>query len=267
MPIQVTTQVRVFDQAEFHAQAEKRLRIVFDVHNEFGRFLDEALYKSEIAARWVAAGLGGVEREVRINLSHEDFQKSYFMDALFNRGLLLEAKAAETLVANHRAQGLHYLFLGGMKHGLLVNLRPERVEHEFLSTSLTPEERRRFTLVDVGWRAVNEESVFLREKLTALLRDWGVFLEISLYREAMTHFLGGPQKVVRTVPVRSADRLIGHQPVHLLTSDTGFAFTALPQNRTAMADHQQRFLRHTPLRFLQWINFNRHRVEFTTLAR
>lgn len=34
-----------------------------------------------------------------------------------------------------------------------------------------------------------------------------------------------------------------------------------------MEDHQRRFLKHTPLRFMQWVNFNGHNIEFTTLKR
>lgn len=267
MPIEVTTEIQVFNQPEFHALNAKLLRIIFDVHNEFGRFLDEALYKSEIAARWADGGLGTVQREVQINVSHETFRKSYFMDALFNRGLLLEAKVAETLTSKDSSQGLNYMFLAGLKHSLLVNLRPERVEHEFLSTTLTQAERRRFSLVDAGWRAVNGESGLLREKLGALLEDWGAFLDVNLYREAIAHFFGGAERCVGVVPVYSGARLLGRQAVHFLTQDAAFSFTALPRNRAAMEDHQRRFLKHTPLKFIQWVNFNRHNIEFTTLAK
>jgi GxxExxY protein len=267
MPIEVTTDIIVLNQEEFHALAAKLLRIIFDVHNEFGRFLDEALYKNEIAARWAAAGLGKVGREVQVNVSHKAFRKSYFMDTLFNGGLMLEAKVADALSPIHRAQGLNYMFLTGMKHSLLANLRPERVEHEFLSTTLTPIERRKFSLVDAGWQALNEESKYLRETLDELLLDWGAFLEIGLYREAVTHLLGGTERVVGRVPVYSGERLVGNQPVHFLTADAAFAFTALPRNRAAMEDHQRRFLKHTPLRCIQWVNFNRHNIEFTTLTK
>ena len=34
-----------------------------------------------------------------------------------------------------------------------------------------------------------------------------------------------------------------------------------------MREHQLRFLKHTPLKFIQWVNFNRHQIEFTTLAK
>lgn len=267
MPIEVTTEIQVFNQPEFHALNAKLLQIIFDVHNEFGRFLAEALYKSEIAARWADGGLGTVQREVQINVSHETFRKSYFMGALFNRGLLLEAKVAETLTSKDSSQGLNYMFRAGLKHSLLVNLRPERVEHEFLSTTLTQAERRRFSLVDAGWRAVNGESGLLREKLGALQEDWGAFLDVNLYREAIAHFFGGAERCVGVVPVYSGERLVGRQAVHFLTQDAAFSFTALPRNRAAMEDHQRRFLKHTPLKFIQWVNFNRHNIEFTTLAK
>jgi GxxExxY protein len=267
MPIEVKSEIIVLDQPEFYTLNPGVLRVAFDVHNEFGRFLDEALYKNEIAARWEAAGLGTVQREVQINLINESFRKTYFMDLLFNNALMLEAKAAESLTGAHRAQGLNYMFLAGLKHALLANFRPERVEHEFLSTSLTQEERRRFKPVDAGWQAVNDESRLFRERLLALISDWGAFLESSLYREAMTHFFGGAASCVRPVAVYSGDRLIGSQAVHFLTDDTAFAITSMTRNLAAMAEHQTRFLRHTPLKYMQWANLNRHDIEFRTLTR
>jgi GxxExxY protein len=267
MPIEVTSDIIILDQPEFHALNTKLLRIIFDVHNEFGRFLNEALYKNEIAARWTAAGFGDVEREVQIHVSHESFQKTYFMDVLFNHGLMLEAKVAERLTSVHRLQGLNYMFLAGMKHSLLANLRPERVEHEFLSTTLTQDERRKFSFVDTDWREVNDESRVMREKLVQLLLDWGAFLDVYLYRDAIAHLLGGAEQTIGPVPVRSGERLIGNQIVHFLNAETAFAFTALPKNRGGMEDHQRRFLKHTPLKYIQWVNFNRHHVEFTTLTK
>src|SRR5207249_3515573 len=104
----------------------KLMGIIFDVHNEFGRFLDEVLYKREIAARWLHAGLGIAECETRISVTHESFRKDYSMDLFFNRGLMLEAKVSDTIASAHRTQGLNYLCLTGMQHARLVNLRPER---------------------------------------------------------------------------------------------------------------------------------------------
>src|SRR5882762_3394197 len=102
MPIEVSTGIQACDQEAFHALDRRIMRIVFDVHNEFGRLMDEDLYKCEIAARCAALGITPAERKVRIRVSHQSFIKDYFMDLLFCNGFMLESKVAERLVAAHR---------------------------------------------------------------------------------------------------------------------------------------------------------------------
>jgi GxxExxY protein len=267
MPVEIPTDIRVLGQEEFHALDRQLMRIVFDVHNEFGRFLDEELYKREIAARWIETGLGSAEREAVIVLRHKSFRKELRMDLLLNHGLMLEAKVAEILAAAHRAQSLNYLLLAGLNHGRLVNFRPPRVEHEFVSTRLTPERRRQISIVDTDWHAHSEECGRLRALVVELLEDWGAFLETSLYREAVTHFLGGEDFVIRLVAVHSGSRLIGEQPVHRLNDKAAFAFTAVTREQDSLRDHQLRFLNHTPLEYIQWVNFNHHQIEFRTLEK
>jgi iron complex transport system substrate-binding protein len=257
----------VFNQEQFHALDRRILGVIFEVHNEFGRFLDELLFKREIAARCLEHGITPTEREAAIRVSHDGFTKDYFMDLLFCHGLMVEVKTVEKLCPAHRKQALDYLFLTGMQHGRLVNLRTDRVEHEFISTKLTAARRRVFSIVEDEWRGVNTESAWLKSKLLELLQDWGAFLEVSLYREAITWFLGGPSVVCRPVPVLSDTKSIGNQTVHLLTDDTAFAFTAVTTSRDTMRDHQLLFLCHTRLKCIQWVNFNRHRIEFTTLTK
>jgi GxxExxY protein len=267
MPIEVSTGIEACGQEEFHALDRRIMGVVFEVHNEFGRLFDEDLYKSEIAARCVALGLHPAGREVRIRVSHGSFIKDYCMDLLFCRSFMLEAKVAERLVAAHRAQALNYLLLTGLKHGRLVNLRTERVQHEFVSTSLTPEERRRVRVVEVDWVELNMESRRLKAWTVELLEDWGAFLDVNLYREALVHFLGGPSVVCRAVEVLSGSRRLGTQKMNLLNEDTGFALTMMQSGTGAMRDHLVRFLHHTRLKAIQWINLNRHLAEFTTLVK
>ena len=83
MPIEVSTEIRACDQEEFHALDRRIMGVVFAVHNEFGRLLEEDLYKREIAARCVAMGIQPVEREVWIRVSHQSFTKDYYLDLLF----------------------------------------------------------------------------------------------------------------------------------------------------------------------------------------
>src|SRR5688572_11880919 len=131
MPIDISSPIITFSESEFYGVQKEMMRIVFDVHNEFGRFFDEATYKQAIKMRWQAAGLGTADREVRIRLGFATFQKDLFIDLLFNAGAVLEAKAVEMLTPAHRSQTLTYLFLTGLHHARLVNFRPERVEYEF----------------------------------------------------------------------------------------------------------------------------------------
>jgi GxxExxY protein len=267
MPIEVGTAIEIFDQDGFHALDRRIMRIVFDVHNEFGRLLDESLYKCEIAARCAAAGILPAEREVRIRVSHKDFVKDYFMDLLFGRGFMLEAKTAERVVPPHRNQGINYLLLTGMQHGKLVNLRAERVQQEYLSTTLTLEERRRVRVVDREWSERSGEDRQLKAKVIELVEDWGAFLDVNLYREALIHFLGGIEKVSQKVGIFCGARRVGEQNLHLLNERSLFAVTAKPRGSGAFRDHLERLLHHTRMETIQWVNLNRHLIEFVTLSR
>jgi GxxExxY protein len=258
--------LRVFSQDEFHELDHAVMAITFRVHNQFGRLLDELLYKREIAARCAESAIP-TEREVRIWVTHGSFTKEYAIDLVFSHGVIFEAKAVEWLAPAHEAQALNYLLLTGTHHAKLINLRPERVQWRFVSTKLTPELRRCITVDDSAWRGVNAPSQRLKEIMIELLRDWGAFLECGLYREALTHFLGGQEAVVRRIPVYSDEHAIGEQDVHLLSEDTAFAVSAVTESTDGMRTHLGRFLAHTHLQHLQWVNLNHHRIEFVTLSK
>lgn len=267
MPIEVEHgPLRVLTQDEFHEVDRAVMRIVFDVHNEFGRFLDELLYKREIETRARLLGIP-TDRERRIWVRHGAIEKEYRIDLVFANGAILEAKAVESLAPAHFIQTLNYLLLTGTHHGKLVNLRSERVQWEFVSTQLTHARRHQFSIDDNEWRPINSRSQVLKETLISLTTDWGVFLESRLYRDALTDVLGGKALVVRRIPVFSDDRQLGEQEVHLATDDTAFAVTATTESDSFMRIHLERFLAHTRLNHLQWMNFNYHTIEFVTLSK
>lgn len=267
MPIEVEGgPLRVYSQEDFHELDRAVMGIAFDIHNEFGRFLDELLYKRELAVRCLEAGLP-TERELRVWARHGSFEKEYKIDLVYSHGVINEAKTVESLAPAHEAQTLNYLLLTGTHHAKLLNFRPERVQWRFVSTHLTPDARRRVSIDDGNWRPVNPRSQSLKEALIDLVSDWGAFLECNLYREALTHVLGGEAAVVHRIPVFSHDRKLGEQEVHLVTEDTAFAVTAVTDSRDGMRTHLGRFLAHTSLRHLQWINFNHHQIEFVTLSK
>ncbi|MBM79780.1 MAG: hypothetical protein CMJ78_04215 [Planctomycetaceae bacterium] len=265
MPIEVDSEIRVFSEEEFHALAEKVIGIVFGVHNDLGRLMDEEIYKQAIRRRCEQTEIVPARREVEIKVRHRDFEKLYYMDLLFAYGLMVEAKTVEKLNKAYHAQTLHYLTLAGMHHGLLVNLRPGKVEKHFVSTTLDLSERRQFTIRESGWESFNEASKRLRELLLDLLNDWGTFLQTNLYREAVVHFFGGPEVALRRIPIFDGEIPLGTHEVCLLADDTALALTALKSGKDTMKDHLQRFLGHTKLSCMQWVNMDNHDIEFQTL--
>ncbi len=266
MPIEVQCEIRVFDQEEFHALSRRVLRLAFDVHNDFGRFLDEELCKRELAERCMDAGINPVQREVRVRLTHGDFRKDYFMDLVLAKGLMVEAKAAECLAPAHHGQSLNYLLLSGMQHGLLVNFRSSRVEHRFVSTNLTPWRRHEFQIDSSRWNMNDCSATWLRNCMLQLLNDWGAFLEVALYRDAIIHFLGGTKNACRSIEVLSGTRTLGAQELFLLTDDAAFSISAIIDNPAEYESHLTRFLHHTRLDHLHWINLNHHTITFTSLS-
>jgi len=265
MPIIVDSEIRVLSETEFHQQAERVIGIVFDVHNQFGRLMNEETYKKIIQARCERAGMVPARREVEICVRHGTFEKRYYMDLLFVNSFMTEAKTVEELTKSHEAQSLHYLLLTEMQHGLLVNLRPKSVEKKFISTTLDLSERRQFTITDSLWKPMNEVSNRLRTLLIDLLNDWGAFLSTSLYREAIIHYFGGPEVALRPVSIYDQNQPVGTHSFCLLADDTAFAITALSHDQSVMQAHLSRLQSHTKLRCLQWVNMHNHDIEFRTL--
>lgn len=265
MPITTKQPINVLTEPQFHDLAEKVIGIAFAIQNNFGRLLDEDVYKESLARRCLAAGLGSASREVQITVSHGTFTKHYFMDLLIASGLMMEGKTVQKLNASHEAQTLHYLLMTGMQHGLLLNFRPGKVEKRFVSTTLTYSEQRRLSILDGRWRVVNKVSEHLRSLLVDLVVDWGGFLQISLYREGIVHLMCDLGVSVRRIPIVEEGAQIGTHETLLLDNETALALTSLNTNQPSMQQHLQRFLSHTSLKYIQWINFNRHDIELVTI--
>lgn len=266
MPIELQSEIRIYGQEEFHALIRRVLRLAFDVHNEFGRLLDEELCKRELANRCLHAGITPVQMEVRIRLVHDDFWKDYFMDLLLADGLMVETKAAAHLTPAHHGQALNYLLLTGMQHGILINFRASRVEHRFVSTKLTPDLRSQYHIDTSRWKTDAPGAAWLLDHMLQLLNDWGAFLEVTLYRDVMIHLLGGPESACRPVAVISGTDPIGTQNLYLLTDRAAFAISAIITNPSEYEYHLSRFLVHTHLDHIHWINLNHHRITFVTIT-
>jgi GxxExxY protein len=78
------------------------------------------------------------------------------------------------------------------------------------------------------------------------------------------HFFGGIEQVVRAIPVVVDGQLLTTQPAHTLDPCTAFKLTGT-DDVEAMEDALRRFLHHTELAAIQWVNLHNHDVTFITL--
>jgi len=266
MPVQIAAQVIKPTKQRFYDIDYLVTGHAQDIQNEFGRLMYENIYQAELARRCIADGLP-VLREVQILLVHESFQKPYYMDLLVDSSVPVETKTNEKLVPVNRAQTLNYLYLADLQHSTLLNLRPVTLEHEFVSTSLTAKSRRQYTLLEDSFTILCPEMSHVRERLIHLLNDWGTHLEAAAYREALGHFLCRQDSIKAVVEIHSQTGPIGMQPALLLTPDILLSVTATRLPLKQMHSHLGRFLSHTRLRAILWINFNRSKITLTTLER
>ena len=264
MPITTSSPIQIFDQEAFHAVDKVATGIAYELHNEFGRYLDERLYQAELAARLRGRGFD-VVREMRITLALDGYMRDYFVDHLVNGGVIIETKTAQDLTPAHRAQLLNYAYLCDLHHATLLNFRTERVQHEFVSTRLTSTIRRSVTWCRKHWEPLTSGCETLQHILARLLADWGSGLDPNLYRDAITHFLGGDSQVIREISIGSANTTIGTQKVHHVADDIGFFITASVHRPASVREHLRRFLAHTNLQAIQWVNLSRQNVNQHTI--
>jgi GxxExxY protein len=262
MPIEPTIPIAVISKDEFHAIHKVMLGHAFDIHNDFGRLLDESIYKAELADRCLKHGFD-TKREVLIRVRHQSFTKEYFIDLLLCGSTVIEAKTAKNLTDAHRGQGINYLLLAGTHHGSLVNFRPTSVGREFLSTHLSHSIRSRFEVHDRDWPRDNDHAG-LRHVASTFCADVGIGLDLPLYREAFASLLG--IKNPHLVPIISGDRKLGHHEMYLLNEETGLAVTALADTKDYRT-HLQRLLSITTLKSMAWVNLRIGHIELIHLKR
>ena len=240
------------------------MKHAFAIHNEMGRLFDEEIYQAELARCCRQHGLS-VQREVMVSVTHETFRKDFYLDFLVSSGSIYELKCVSGLACRHDGQLINYLLLTGTQHGKLLNFRPFSVESRFISTGLTPQKRREFELDSSAWNSVCDRDEFVKSLIASLMNDWGAFLSIELYREAVIHLLGGKDHVVRPINVLSGGQILGSRKVCLLDNRTALHLSALSHRLMAYETHLRRLLAHSEINEIQWINFDQSRIQFKTI--
>ncbi len=259
MPVVMQCPIHAISQQEFDAVAYQVMASVFAVHRDFGRLFDEKIYQHEIAER-----LGNARLEFPITVVFDKFAKIYYIDLVVDARAIFELKAADAMVPRHRAQLLHYLMLADVRHGKLINLRPDKVEHEFINTTLTLADRTSFAIEDRSWddHCVSD----FKDWISSFLRDIGVGLDLSLYEEAAAHVCSPNGSLVRYGIRNDRGRVVGNQELRIIAPDVALQFSAFSPEYTEQFEiHLRRFLSHTSLKAIQWINLARPEVLFKTI--
>ncbi len=260
MPFHRITETVRPTQSEFGQIAYDVMKCVYDIHNEFGRFFDEAVYKRELADR-----MPGVELELPVTVSHGSFSKLSKLDVLAHKRGIFEFKAAESIVPRHRGQTINYLLLFDLPHGIIINVRPERVGDEFVNCHLRLDALRNPSVDTSSFDSAVAGASIFHDHLISMIQDWGAGLETGLYEEGLTHFLGGEERVLQPVPVMGAKGQLHEQKLRLLAPDVAFKLTVFPDGIEAFEVHARRLLQHTSLNVIHWANITHKHVTFTTI--
>lgn len=264
MPIHCQIQLKRLDAAAFEALDYRVMGVAFASQNELGRLCDESAYQADLKARLQADGFRSVLCEVPVTVTHRDFVKKYYLDLVADDAVY-ELKTDTALVSEHEAQLLNYMFLLGIPRGKLLNFRPKKVQGKILATKLTPELRRQFVIVRGRWQELSPACAALREMLVELLQDWGAFLEVGLYQEALIHFLRGAGGVEHLVQLSRGGLDLGRQRMLVHAPGIAFRLTAVTEDQQYVESHIRRLLALTNLKAIQWINLNHAQIELTTI--
>ena len=86
---------------------------------------------------------------------------------------------------------------------------------------------------------------------------------MHLYEAAVSHLYGGDEAVQRYIDIVTGSHRLGRRKVRLAAPGCAFKVTTIADEEVPyFEDHARRFLRHTGLRSIHWINITREIVRF-----
>ena len=102
-----------------------------EVYNTLGYGMAEPIYQEALAKEMELQGMD-VEREKQLRLYYKGtlLEKTYYAD-FFYKGIVIELKAVDIIISDHRAQLFNYMRITKQQKGVLLNfgersLRAER---------------------------------------------------------------------------------------------------------------------------------------------
>ncbi|MBR6086337.1 MAG: GxxExxY protein [Prevotella sp.] len=109
--------------------------VAIEVYNTIGYGMAEPIYQEAFAVEMKLQGMN-VEREKQLKLYYKDvlLNKTYYADFYYN-GIVIELKAVEKIISDHRAQLFNYMRISKQRKGILINfgersLRAERYVYD-----------------------------------------------------------------------------------------------------------------------------------------
>lgn len=119
---------------ELKQQVYEPISCLIEVRNALGPYLNEYMYQDALAIEFKQRGLP-FEREYYFSVTYkgEKIQHKHYVDFAYGEGdkrVLIECKAAEILVTEHRQQLWNYMRLTGVQVGILYNFAPAKAQIE-----------------------------------------------------------------------------------------------------------------------------------------
>lgn len=239
------------------------MKHAFDIHNRMGNYHDEEVYQNELLHLIRRNGIH-VQKEVLLPLEFRSFRKDYFIDLLVEGEHIYELKVLPSITNQCRSQTINYQLIAEKPYGKLINFGAPSVEHEFSTSTLTKDERKMFSTDQSGWNdAFDPDRAFLT-LACELLSDWGTRLDPVLYSEALLAHL--PEGKETRIEIISDGRPIGSKQVRLARPAIAMKVTTSKKPRPLEIQFQK-FINHTNLKALLWVNLNKNEITFSTIRK
>jgi hypothetical protein len=187
--------------------------------------------------------------------------------SMMNHGSICELKAVDSLIGQHDSQVLNYLLLADLQFGKLINFSSPSVQYRFVTTTLNSTDRMNYKIDETFWLSKVSSGNLIRDILYRLLAEWGVFLDVNLYRDALFYLLGGRDSLHRSVNVFVGGQAVGTQKLCCLDEETCLHISSTIRHFDTYRKQLLKLFDHTNLKHIQWINFNRAIVQMITLKK
>ena len=115
----------------FEQETYKIIGACMAVHRELGNGFLESVYQEALSIEFLESAIP-FEKEKRLQIAYRDIllTKCYYADFVCFDKIIIELKAVESLMDQHKAQVLNYLKATGFRLGLLINFGAPSLQYK-----------------------------------------------------------------------------------------------------------------------------------------